>query len=64
MSQQQIIRRWVMTGAVTAITVTGALYGAGLKSRQELKQVRRPTATVPSLTACIFTCSSRFFPQD
>lgn len=39
MSQQQQIRRLVMTGAVAAVTVTGAWYGAGLKTRQEFKQV-------------------------
>lgn len=29
-----------MTGAVAAITVTGTIYGAGLKTDQELKHVR------------------------
>ncbi|KAF2017219.1 hypothetical protein BU24DRAFT_460293 [Aaosphaeria arxii CBS 175.79] len=38
MTTQQAVRRWIMTGAVTAITVTGTLYGAGLKGSQELKQ--------------------------
>ncbi|MCJ1363755.1 hypothetical protein MMC16_002864 [Acarospora aff. strigata] len=38
MSQQQKIRRFVMTGAVTAITATGAWYGAGLKTKQEMKK--------------------------
>ncbi|EON68767.1 hypothetical protein W97_08025 [Coniosporium apollinis CBS 100218] len=41
MSQQQQIRRLVMTGAVAAVTVTGAWYGAGLKTRQEFKQERK-----------------------
>ena len=39
--QAQAVRRWILTGAITAITVTGAIYGAGLKSKQEFKQVRR-----------------------
>jgi uncharacterized protein YlxW (UPF0749 family) len=39
----QTVRRYILTGAVTAITVTGALYGAGLKTRQEVKQVRSTT---------------------
>lgn len=30
-----------MTGAVAAITVTGTFYGAGLKTDQEVKKVRR-----------------------
>lgn len=34
------IRTYVLTGAVAAITATGAWYGAGVKSRQEYKQVR------------------------
>jgi hypothetical protein len=37
---RQTTRRWVMTGAVAAVAITGSIYGAGLKSRQELKQVR------------------------
>jgi hypothetical protein len=31
----------VLTGAVAAITMTGAIYGAELKGTQELKKVRR-----------------------
>ncbi|KAI9849751.1 MAG: hypothetical protein M1830_007097 [Pleopsidium flavum] len=38
MSQHQKIRRFVMTGAVAAITATGAWYGAGLKTQQEIKK--------------------------
>ncbi|USP80926.1 hypothetical protein yc1106_08200 [Curvularia clavata] len=37
----QTVRRWIMTGAVAAITITGSIYGAGLKGRQELKQQKR-----------------------
>ncbi|KAK3057246.1 hypothetical protein LTR09_002285 [Extremus antarcticus] len=33
----QALRRYIWTGAITAITATGALYGAGLKTRQEHK---------------------------
>jgi cell division protein FtsX len=39
--QVQAVRRWIMTGAVAAITVTGTLYGAGLKTDQEVKQERK-----------------------
>lgn len=42
MSQQQKIRRIIMTVSVTAITATGAWYGAGLKTRQEIKHVYLP----------------------
>ncbi|KAK4998597.1 hypothetical protein LTR66_002196 [Elasticomyces elasticus] len=37
----QTIRRYVLTISVAAITATGAWYGAGLKTRQELKQKRK-----------------------
>ena len=40
MATQQAVRRWIMTGAVAAITITGTIYGAGLKGEQEVKQVR------------------------
>lgn len=39
MVSPQVVRRWLMTGGITAVTVTGALYGAGLKTKQEYKQV-------------------------
>jgi hypothetical protein len=35
-----------MTGAVAAITITGTIYGAGLKGRQDVKQVCLITAHV------------------
>ena len=33
-------KRLVLTGAVTAITIAGSLYGAGIKTGQEAGQVR------------------------
>lgn len=42
MATLQTVRRWIMTGAVAAITITGTIYGAGLKGQQELKQVCQP----------------------
>lgn len=32
-------KRVVLTGAVTAITIAGTLYGAGIKTNQEVAQV-------------------------
>ncbi|KAJ5742713.1 uncharacterized protein N7511_011114 [Penicillium nucicola] len=32
------VKRLVLTGAVTAITITGTLYGAGLKTNQEIAE--------------------------
>ena len=40
MATQQAVRRWIVTGAVAAVTVAGTLYGAGLKGDLEVKQVR------------------------
>ncbi|KAH6710917.1 hypothetical protein DL95DRAFT_452446 [Leptodontidium sp. 2 PMI_412] len=37
-AQQQKIRRIVWTGAIASVTATGAWYGAGLKTRSEVKQ--------------------------
>ncbi|RMZ74392.1 Thioesterase thiol ester dehydrase-isomerase [Pyrenophora seminiperda CCB06] len=41
MSTHQAVRRWIMTGAVVAITVTGSIYGADLKGYQDAKQQKR-----------------------
>jgi hypothetical protein len=46
MATLQTVRRWIMTGAVAAITITGTIYGAGLKGRQDVKQVCLITAYV------------------
>jgi hypothetical protein len=31
MATTQAVRRWIMTGAVAAVTITGTIYGATLK---------------------------------
>ncbi|CAO2651167.1 Nn.00g094640.m01.CDS01 [Neocucurbitaria sp. VM-36] len=41
MATQQAVRRWIMTGAVAAVTITGTIYGAGLKGDQEVKQKKK-----------------------
>ncbi|OQN97082.1 hypothetical protein B0A48_16886 [Cryoendolithus antarcticus] len=41
------IRRYVLTGSVAAITATGVWYGAGLKTRQERKQVIAAVVEAP-----------------
>jgi hypothetical protein len=49
-AQQQKIRRIVWTAAIASITATGAWYGAGLKTKSELKQViisLLPSASTP-----------------
>jgi len=57
MAQQQKIRRFVMTGAVFAITATGAWYGAGLKTQQEFEKVRQSREIV------LYSFHSRTFPN-
>lgn len=49
MATPQAIRRWVLTGAVTAVTVFGTLYGAGLRSDQQLQRVCTPRPHLLSL---------------
>ena len=40
MSKAPKARTIILTAGVTATAVTGAWYGAGLKTKQEIKQVR------------------------
>ncbi|KAK7513587.1 uncharacterized protein IWZ02DRAFT_16388 [Phyllosticta citriasiana] len=47
MVQQKTIRLWVMTGAFAAVTATGAIYGAGLKTQSEQGQARKVAQEVP-----------------
>jgi hypothetical protein len=42
-------RRFVLTGSIAAVTATGAWYGAGLKMKQDIKQVCFPCYTSPIL---------------
>jgi hypothetical protein len=39
MVSPQTVRRFILTGSVAAITITGSVYGAQLKTDQELSQV-------------------------
>jgi hypothetical protein len=45
-AMHQTVRRWALTGGITAITITGTIYGASLKSDQEQNKVRS-CATLP-----------------
>jgi len=55
MSQQQKIRRIVLTASVAAITATGAWYGAGLRIKDEAKTIseKRREATVEEKLALL-----------
>jgi len=35
----QAVRRWIMTAAVAGVTITGTVYGAGLKTDRDVNQV-------------------------
>ncbi|OJJ85187.1 uncharacterized protein ASPGLDRAFT_34822 [Aspergillus glaucus CBS 516.65] len=39
-------QRMVLAGAVTAITIAGSLYGAGLKTNQEVAQTAQKTREI------------------
>ncbi|KAI8934903.1 hypothetical protein NX059_008574 [Plenodomus lindquistii] len=41
MATQQAVRRWILTGAVAAITITGSIYGATLKRDVEVQKRRK-----------------------
>ncbi|KAF1851856.1 uncharacterized protein K460DRAFT_270993 [Cucurbitaria berberidis CBS 394.84] len=41
MTIHQAVRRWIMTGGVAAVTITGTMYGAGLKGDQTAKQTKK-----------------------
>jgi hypothetical protein len=49
-----------MTGAVAAITVTGTIYGAQLKTDQEVKQVCLYPCYMPSSSSYINTLLAHF----
>ncbi|OJJ43071.1 hypothetical protein ASPZODRAFT_74964 [Penicilliopsis zonata CBS 506.65] len=50
MPSPQTVRRLILTGAVTSITIAGTLYGAGLKTNTEVAQTtqKRREATIES----------------
>ena len=51
-------KRMVWTGAFAAVTFVGTIYGAGLKTRMEYKEVRFPMPlTLPSMLSrtCLLT---------
>ncbi|GES63122.1 hypothetical protein ABOM_010919 [Aspergillus terreus] len=43
MASNPKVKRLVMTGAVTAITIAGTLYGAGIKTEKEVTQTVQKT---------------------
>jgi hypothetical protein len=50
-AQQQKIRRFVWTGAISAVTAMGAWYGAGLKTQSEIKEVCLPQSSALPTTS-------------
>ncbi|KAK8193181.1 hypothetical protein HDK77DRAFT_480532 [Phyllosticta capitalensis] len=47
MPNPKTLRLWVLTGSVAAITVTGSIYGAGLKTQSQQSQARKAAQEVP-----------------
>lgn len=47
MTTQQAVRRWIMTGAVAGVTITGTIYGATLKSGQDVRKVHLASLFLP-----------------
>ncbi|KAL5116043.1 hypothetical protein ACEQ8H_006054 [Pleosporales sp. CAS-2024a] len=44
----QAVRRWIMTGAVAAVTITGSIYGATLKGDMDVvKEKKRILQATP-----------------
>lgn len=61
MVSPQAVRRWIMTGSIAAITMTGTIYGAGLKSRQEYNQVCQPLSVSTSVYTVPWTSDKLIF---
>jgi hypothetical protein len=51
-------RRFVLTGSIAGVTATGAWYGAGLKMKQDIKQVFAPPPPYPFCYSSISISSS------
>lgn len=49
LNSPQKVKKLVLTGAVTAVTIAGTLYGAGLKTQQEVSQVSTLPQPTPHL---------------
>jgi hypothetical protein len=54
-------RRFVLTGSIAGVTATGAWYGAGLKMKQDIKQVLFFPFLTPSVT--VLSLSSGLYPK-
>ncbi|KAL4917724.1 hypothetical protein BDW62DRAFT_183201 [Aspergillus aurantiobrunneus] len=46
LNSPQKVKRLVLTGAVTVVTIAGTLYGAGLKTGQEVSQHAQKTREI------------------
>lgn len=63
MPSPQNVRRLVLTGAVTSITIAGTLYGAGLKTNEEISEVSRTFLSQSSDLCTLYTaCFKMLLP--
>ncbi|KAL4989416.1 hypothetical protein BDW68DRAFT_156735 [Aspergillus falconensis] len=46
LNSPQKVKKLILTGAVTAVTIAGTLYGAGLKTQQEVSQHTQKTREI------------------
>jgi hypothetical protein len=62
MPSPQNIRRLILTAAVTSITIAGSLYGAGIKTTEEIAEVSHDlrNGNSPSLSDVPLTFVSLF----
>ncbi|KAL2003545.1 hypothetical protein VTN02DRAFT_3435 [Thermoascus thermophilus] len=65
MPSVQTVRRVILTAAVTTTTIAGTLYGAGLKTEQEVKQTsqKRQEATIDDRIASLQAMRNNLLSQ-
>lgn len=55
----QAVRRWILTGGVAAVTITGTIYGATLKEDVEVTKVHIQCLRAIILHSVFFSTNSR-----
>ncbi|KAJ6151250.1 hypothetical protein N7470_007844 [Penicillium chermesinum] len=65
MPSPENVRRMILTASVVSITIAGTLYGAGLKTNQEIEQTKRKRheATFDEKMAALQECGRISQPE-